>query len=176
MVPKKTAGPETQFDLDIVYSYVGPRTKDDAYTQENGVKMNPASLNPSVVILNITRKAGTQIPSCDAVLELYEIQITTNTGLSEKACYFTGTNYKLSFSNDELSALFAKVRSLSSPEKRYYTTIGDFQFNMTENTPFVSTPIGSYGAYSSGPVQTDYIKLENQTPSQFLFKEFAISQ
>lgn len=142
-------GLKTQFDLNIAYSYVGPGPRNASYTADNGAIMWPTSLDPSLIVFNITRMPGTQFPSCDAVIEFYEIQITTDTGLTEKACYFIGTNYKSSFSATELSALFAKVNDLASP-RQYYVVVGDFPINMTDNTSIVSTPVGSYGCYSTG--------------------------
>ena len=144
------ADPETQFDLKIAYSYVGPGPLNAAYTADDGSIMAPVSLNPSTVVLNITRIPETKFSSCDALIEFYKIQITTDTGISEKACYFIGTNYKPSFSNSELSALLTHTKDFTSRES-YFVAIGGFKFNMTDNTSFVSPPIGSYGCYSGTP-------------------------
>jgi hypothetical protein len=142
----KAAGNETQFSLHIAYSYVGPRALDASYN-DKGVLMNPVTLNPSCIIFNVTRIAGVGISSCDAVMEVYDIRISTDNGVAEKACYLIGTNYKPSFSNTELSALFENTRNLTSLG-RYSVIIGEFEFNMTDK-PHISHPVGSYGSYST---------------------------
>jgi hypothetical protein len=145
---KNFAGPETQFAMDIAYSYVGPSPLNASYAADNGARMSPASLNPSTIVFNITRLPGVKIYSCDAIIEFYDVKITLNTGLTEKTCYFIGTNYKASFSNDELLTLFEHINDIT--DSRYYAVIGDFEFNMTDNKSHISTPVGSYGCYSTG--------------------------
>lgn len=145
----KSAGLETQFSLNIAYSYVGPDSN-TSYLAENNARMSPISKNPSSIVFNITRIPGIQILSCDGVIELYDVQVTTDTGLIEKVCYFIGTNYAPAFSAPELSALFERVNDLADP-KEYYVIVGNFHFNMTDNTSVVSTPVGSYGCYTEMP-------------------------
>lgn len=145
---KNIAGNETQFGLDIAYSYNGPGPLNASYIAENGAIMSPASENPTSIILNVTRVPGIKISGCDALIELYDIRITSDTGLTERTCYFFGTNYKPAFSNNELRALFQKVNDIA--DFPYYAIAGDFEFNMTDNKSHISTPVGSYGCYSTG--------------------------
>jgi hypothetical protein len=140
---------KSHFSLNIAYSYVGQGPSNASYISETGAIMSPISLNPSSTILNISRLSEAKTASADALVELYSIEVTADNGLTESFCYFIGTNNKPSFSNAELSALLAHVDDFTIGEK-YYVVAGDFPFNMTEKSSFVSTPIGSYGCYSTG--------------------------
>jgi hypothetical protein len=145
------AGPETQFKLDIAYAYVGQGPINASYTETNGAKMSIVSQYPSTVQLNVTRLPGVQLSSCDAVIEFYNVKVMSNTGLAENIPYFIGTNYNASFSNADLSTLFAKVNDLIDPQDFSTALRGDFEFNMTDNASILSVPIGSIGCYSTRP-------------------------
>ncbi len=134
------ADPQTQFKLDVAYAYIGPAPLNSSYIANNGANMSIVSQYPSVVELNITRLPGVQIPSCDAVLEIYNVQITTNTGLVENNPYFVGTNYSPSFSSSELSTLFAHADDLTPPQNFSTPLRGNFEFNMTECINLEHTP------------------------------------
>jgi hypothetical protein len=144
------AGPETQFELSVAYAYVGEGPVNDSFVADNDFLMSPKSNYPSAVKFNITRLPGTQIESCDAVIEFYSVQITTDTGVLEKNCYFIGTNYSPSFSSAQLSTLFEYVNDVASPKDLTTSVRGNFEFNMTENTSFLSTTVGSSGVYTTG--------------------------
>jgi hypothetical protein len=139
-------GAETQFNVKIAYSYVGQGPLNASYEGNDGVNMAPVTLYPSSVVLNIT-KISTNLSSFDAAMEFYRVKVTTDTGLSEQACYFIGTNYKPSFSNNELRSLFECMGNFTHQD-RYYVALGGFKFNMTENESVLTLPISSAGCYS----------------------------
>ena len=149
--PAKVAMPETQFNLDIVYAYVGaaPQSALSYINENNNQTMHLVSQYPSTVRLNITRVPGVQIASCDAEIEVYAIDITTNTGTSEHHAFFVGTNYNASFSNSIESKLESYVNDLVD-HNIYSEITGTFIFNSTANTSLLSHTIGSIGAYSTG--------------------------
>ena len=148
--PTNVAGPETQFNVSIAYAYVGerPSNANASYVGSNGALMFPVSQYPSAVILNVTRLPGAQIASCDAEIEVYNIQITTITGLVENNCYFVGTNYNPSFSSSEPSRLIAQLKDLIT-SKDYSGFIGNFEFNWTDSTSILSNLVGSANCYST---------------------------
>jgi hypothetical protein len=145
----KSGGTETQFNLDVAYAYVGKCTTNTSYT-DNGLTMSLVSNYPSAVVLNITRIPGNQIASCSGEIEVFGIQVNTDTGIIENHAYFVGTNYDPSFSGSELSTLAPRVNDLV--DKNVYTEIrGNFDFNWTDNTSIMSHPVGSVGCYSNAP-------------------------
>lgn len=134
--------------MSIAYAYVGEMLNHTSYIGDNGINMSLVSKYASSVILNSTRLPGVQFTSCDGEIEVYKIQVTANTNLSESAFYWIGTNYDPSFPRQELVTLGKQVINLTGVGG--IVTIGDFRFNMTDNESVLSTTIGSYGAYSSG--------------------------
>jgi hypothetical protein len=153
----KTAGPETQFKLNIAYAYVGEGPSNASFTDNTGHQMSPVSQYLSAVILNITRIPNAQLASSDAEIEFYKVQITTDTGEVENHGYFVGSNNKPSLQSSELTSLTAAIGCpygfivLSDSSD----TRGDFQFNWTQNTSIVfPQSIGSIGCYSGGPTGT----------------------
>jgi len=129
------AGPETRFEVKIVYAYAGV--------------YSPTMEHASAVVLNFTRLASVQNLAFDAEIEFYTINITTNTGVSENYCHFVGTNFKQSFSGTELSYLSQHITFLAA----FFNTpgfTGDFRFNWTQNTSFLTISIGSVQSISGG--------------------------
>ena len=113
-VDKKVASPNTQFQIQVAYAYVGPAPSNVSsyFDQAKNTTMRLISQYPSSVLLNISYMPNTQIIGCDAVVEVYGIKIATDTGLSEYDAYFMGTNYNLSLSNASLSTLIQYVPNL----------------------------------------------------------------
>jgi hypothetical protein len=151
--PIHAAGSETQFKFDIAYAYVGPSPHNSTYIADNGAKMSIVSQYPSTVQFNITRLPGDHFPSCDAALEFYSLQIKTDHGIKENIPYFIGTNYNASFSDSELSTLFAHADDLVNPKDFSTGLSGDFKFNMTDNSSIISVPVGSAGVFSTDSPQ-----------------------
>ena len=144
----KVAGSETQFSLSVAYAYVGKFTGNASYHDFNGTLMSIISQYPSEVVLNTTRAPGVKIQACEAEIEVYGVQMTTDTGLVENHAYFVGTNYNSSFSASELSSLVPHISDLVDREI-YSQTSGDFNFNWTDNSCILSHSVGSVGAYSN---------------------------
>ena len=124
---------QRQFGLSITYAYVGEMLTNTLYIGDSGVNMSIVSKYASSVLLNSTRLPGVQTQSCDGAIEVYKIKVTTGTNLTENMCYYIGTNYNPSFSNQELVTLFKQTQNLSGVN--YIVTMGRFQFNMTDNEP-----------------------------------------
>ena len=141
------AGKESQFNVNVSYAYAGKYVGNNASYLTKDNTMSQVTQYPTAIILNITRIAGQQIKSCDAVIEVYGIHIMTNTGLKENHAYFIGTNYSsvLSFKTD-LPPLINCVDGLID-KSIYSTTVGQLNFNWTDNTSMLSRRIGSIGAY-----------------------------
>jgi hypothetical protein len=142
------AGSETQFRLNVAYAYVGKGIVNDTVT-DFGNLIVAKTQYPSSIEFNVTRILGVQIKNCDAVIEVYVVEITTNTGMMEKNAYFIGTNYAPCFSNTQVATLFNKVNDFVSPQNLTNPIRGNFEFNMTDNSSILSLPIGSSGVYSS---------------------------
>ena len=142
-----TAEPETQFKLDVAYAYVGEFTVNASYTDSNGFLMSRISQYPSTIVLNITRVPGVKIASCDAVIEVYRVQISTDTGIVENHVYNVGTNYS-SFSEPELLSFIPHVNDLIKPSE-YMSAKGGMYLNWTENQSILTPSIGSATIYST---------------------------
>jgi len=148
--PTNVAGSETQFNFDVAYAYVGKCTNHTSYTDSNGNLMSRVSQYPSAVMFNITRLPGVKIASCEAVIEVYGVHITTDTGKVENHAYIVGTNYSSSFSPDsELTSFFPYIGDLIDRSVYRSGVIGDLYFNWTDNTSILSRKVGSVGCYSS---------------------------
>ena len=102
----KPAGPESQFQVEIAYAYVGPLPPDKAsyYSTKFNETMVPASKYPSAVFLNFTSFPSIQISSCDAVIQVYGVKITADTGPTEYHAWSAGTNYT-AFTQEDFTTL-----------------------------------------------------------------------
>lgn len=149
-------GPETeqskkQFNVAIAYAYAGEIPSNTSIIGENGAKMYAVTQYPSAVILNTTRLPGTQFNSCDAFIEVYRIEVKTDTNQTENSFYTMGTNYKPSFSASEFVSMSRNILNFTVKQSSI-ATISAFKFNLTENSSILSKPIGSKGAYTSVPI------------------------
>ena len=145
---QETEQSENQLNVAIVYAYAGERISDTSITGEGGAEMYAVTQYPSAVILNTTLLGKSHLSSCDAFIEIYRIQVKTDTNQTETYFYTMGTNYKPSFSPSELVSLQNSVVNFTVRQSSI-GTIGPFKFNMTENSSVLSLPIGSSGAYTS---------------------------
>jgi hypothetical protein len=135
--------------LDVAYAYVAKFAANSSYVDSNGYQMSRISEYPSAIIFNITRLPGVKISACDAIIEVYGVHITTNTGKTENYAYIVGTNYSSSFSpKTELSGFIKDAYALID-RSVYLTTKGDFNFNWTDNSSILSHKVGSIGLYTS---------------------------
>ena len=146
----------SMFNIDVVYAYVGARTNYLTLTSSmqsaTGINtLNAASLDPSLICFNVTKASNEQLTSCDAQIEVYEIQVSTDTGASENYIYTIGTNLNPAFANTtELSVLRPAVQSLTGGID-IYRMEGYFAMNWTVVDTISGTRIGSLGCYQSGP-------------------------
>ncbi|MCW3994990.1 MAG: hypothetical protein NWE98_02425 [Candidatus Bathyarchaeota archaeon] len=145
----KTAGSESQFKIDSAYSYAGRWTANSSYVDSENRQMSLVSLYPSVTILKITRLPAVNMPSCDVILEIYDLTLTTNTGLFEKLAYGIGTNYTSSYTPFKMRSVMSHIDDLV--DKKVYR--GGWEAfirpNWAENTSFMTNTIGSACIYSS---------------------------
>lgn len=146
-----------QFDIDVVYSYVGPRQ--DNFTEPNPMQTETSmpntlyakTLYPSLTWLNVTYTPSV-VESCDAKIEIFLIQLTSNTGATERYLYSMGTNYNPSFSN--LDALPPAINSQIGNLVDINTIDAGasyFAFNLTAGQSTLATGVGSLGIYTSKP-------------------------
>lgn len=141
-----------QFNVQAAYVYVAKRT--DHFTESNPLQnqtgittLNAESLYPTIIYLNFSEIPNAKIPSCDAVLEVYSMQLIANTGASENYTYVEGTNYNPSFTN--LTELSSHVNDFPSA---FDTPLrGSFIFNDTLSKIYIGGRAGSYGSYTSNP-------------------------
>jgi len=140
-----------QFDVQVSYAYAGPRK--DHFTCQNPMQdkipittLNAVSLYPVMVYLNFTHVSNAEVESCDARMDVYLIELTADTGATEKYTYAEGTNYDPAFSDlDTLSSYISAFDEI-------YTTngfSGGFTFNWTIGTSSLGGRVGSYGSYQS---------------------------
>ena len=147
---QETEQSENQINVAIVYAYAGERTSYNSITGEYGNRMDAVTQYPSVVILNTTLLGKSQPNYCDAFIELYRIQVKTDTNQTEVFFYTVGTNNKPSFSPSELVSLLQGATNFTVKEGGI-VGFSNFNFNMTENSSVLSSPFGSRGAYISMP-------------------------
>jgi hypothetical protein len=145
----KTAGSESQFKVDLAYSYAGRWTANSSYFDSENRQMSLVSLYPSITILNVTRLSGVNIPSCDVIVEIYDLTLTTNTGQLEKFAYAIGTNYSSTFTSSKMQSVMSHINDLV--DKTVYRGGWEVTIrpNWTENTSFMTNTIGSACIYSS---------------------------
>jgi hypothetical protein len=119
----KPAGPESQFQVEIAYAYVGPLPPDKAsyYSKIFNETMVHASKYPSAVFLSFTRVPSIQISSCDAVVQVYGVKIAADTGPTEYHAWSAGTNYT-AITQEDLNALIRYSDDLI--DRNLYRSIG----------------------------------------------------
>jgi hypothetical protein len=141
-----TAQSKSQFKIDVVYGYVGQGN--DSYTNYKNETMHLITQYPSAFILNITRLAGTQVSNCDAILEVYSLKITTNTGQNESYAYFVGTACNDAYNGANLSLTSKYINELVNTHD-YLSVKGDVLLHWKENESILSHTIGSACSYTN---------------------------
>lgn len=144
----KQAGSESQLKVKIAYAYVGPVPADKAsyYSTEFNETMVHDSKYPSAVYLNFTRIPSIQISSCDAVIQVYGIKISSDTGRTEYHAWTAGLAFT-KFSTDDLNILISHSDELIN-RSLYRSIGGDFLMNWTADRSILSHKIGSVGDYT----------------------------
>jgi hypothetical protein len=145
----KVAGSETQFEVNLAYAYIGKWTGNTSNTDSQGHQTSIVSLYPSAIVLNVTRLPGVKIMSCDAVLEVYNVEITADSGLFEKFAYVVGTNYSSSFTVTEAESLLSHMDQIVDKNIYRGGYEGTIKRNWTEGSSFLTNTFGSACIYSS---------------------------
>jgi len=136
-----------QFNLDATYAYVG-QGPNETCTNSKAILLSAVSQYPSVVYFNITRPSNSETVSYDAILEVFNVKITSDKGPAENFAFFTGTNYNPSFSEAELMTLTVGIYDLFDVNTVDGVT-GHFRFNWTAGESILSKKVGSFGTYDN---------------------------
>lgn len=147
----KETGTEKQFDLDMIYAFIGhaPAALSSYIDNKSNAYMHLVSEYPSTIRFNVTRLPGNQISSCDAVVEVYGVIISTDKGPKEYHAYFIGTNYNATFSQIDKSKLLSVNYIVD--HNLYSEITGGFVLNWADDTSVISNTVGSVGAYTNAP-------------------------
>lgn len=94
---------DPQFKVEIIYAYAGPL--DHSTGRLNSImnmsgttyEMHPASEYPDIIYFNFTFVSNPLKEECDAKTEVYLVELSSDTGVTEKFAVFFGTNYNPSF-------------------------------------------------------------------------------
>jgi hypothetical protein len=144
----KSAGPESQFQVEIAYAYVGPLPLDKAsyFSKSFNQTMVATSKFPSAVFLNFIRVPSVQISSCDAVIQVYGVKIAADTGPTEYHAWSAGMNYT-ALTQEEFGMLIRNADNLV--DRNLYRSIGGTFHNMwAADQSILSQKIGSVGEYT----------------------------
>lgn len=157
MIPAQhvAATPEEQFQVHIAYAYVGPALPSDSSYFDKGrnMTMHLTTQYPSVVRLNVSCIPGAKIADCDAVIEVYGVKTSADTGPAEYHAYFVGTICNLLCSSNIQSNISQYVADLVNLNL-YAGVTGNFRFNSTDNSSILTNPIGSITKYTNAPTTT----------------------
>jgi hypothetical protein len=135
------------FNLEVGYAYVG-KGPNDTCVDPNGCIVTPKSQYPSAVYFNVTRSVNAEPLQCDAMIEIYTVNITSDKGPSENFAYFDGTNYKPLFSDEELTKLTSHIYDVIDTNT-VNSVSGNFCFNWTSGDAIMSKKVGSIGSYNN---------------------------
>lgn len=164
----KAAQPETQFRVDIAYAYTGKWTANISHTDFGDHLMSPVSQYPSAIKLNITRLPGSNIESCDAILEVYSVKVQTNTGQFEQFAYAIGTNYT-AFNPLKIQSLVSHMDDIVDKTEYSGGYEGTISLNWTDNESMMTNAFGSacycsshnasLGLWKSGTPSTVFVSV-----------------
>ena len=141
------------FKVDVVYAYVGPRTDhftciDPMQDKNSDGILNAKSLYPVVVYFNFTHISNAEVELSDAKMEVYIVQLTADTGVTETYTYAEATNYDPAFS--DLDTLSSRIWEFDEASTTYGIG-GGFVSNWTTGKSILGCRVGSYGSYTSMP-------------------------
>ncbi len=143
------------FDIEVTYAYVGQRigklsAPNPFQSKTSTATLNAASLYPSLICLKAKYISKATPEVCDAAIEVYRVQVTTDTGVTESYIYTVGTNINPSFSNvTALSLLRPYIEKLTQGPSDYAMS-GYFNLNLTIGESITDIRTGSAGKYQSG--------------------------
>lgn len=136
------------FDVKVAYAYVGPAASNESF-DFLGAPVRPVTRFQSVIYFNFTRIFCSQAQSFDALLEVYLIELKSDTGYLEKYKYFVGTNCSENFQSSTLNNITRKTYSLIDINS-IDVERGIFRFDWDLNKSVIAMPIGTIGVYGSG--------------------------
>ena len=136
------------FDVEVAYAYVGPAASNESF-EFLGAPVRPVTRFQSVIFFNFTRIFSSQAQSFDALLEVYLIELKSDTGYLEKFKYFVGTNCSENFQSSNLNNITRKTYSLIDINS-IDVERGIFRFDWDLNKSVLGMPIGTIGVYGSG--------------------------
>ncbi|MDT8782476.1 MAG: hypothetical protein IAX22_07545 [Candidatus Bathyarchaeota archaeon] len=145
----ETAGPESQFDVDIAYAYAGPFPPNETsyFNQRLNVTMFQATKYPSAVILDFTGIYSPKMNSYDAFIEVYGVKIIADTGPTEYFVWSAGTN-NTSIAIEDLNTLI-RYKDNIVDLNLYRSLGGTFCYYWETGRSVLSETIGSVGIYTS---------------------------
>jgi hypothetical protein len=153
---QQSADSTSMFNVQLDYAYIGRQTRfpnlyNPFQTQTPNSTLNLVSLDPSLICFNVTKASNIPIARCDAQIEVYSIQVITNTGTSEKCIMYLGTNVNPAFTNTtKLAILRPYINELPGTQKADRME-GYFVINSTVGQSILGVRTGSLGSYQSNP-------------------------
>ena len=145
------------FDFSVAYAYAGP-VEDTSHSHFENMTVHPISLHPSMAILNLTYVSNPQQQACDVKAEVFLVQFSSDTNLTENYIFETGTCFNPSFDvNKALDFLRCSVipQSESMINVPLVGRMDTFTESLTVNTSSFSARISNMGSFSSGGPETD---------------------
>ncbi|HDQ05369.1 MAG TPA: hypothetical protein ENN36_01430 [Candidatus Bathyarchaeota archaeon] len=144
----ESAGPESYFQVEIAYAYVGPLPPDKASYVDptTNVTMVHTSKYPSAVFLDFTA-VPSLTSSCDAVIEAYGVKIIADTGPTEYYGWCVGTANYSTFTQDDFATI-TSYRADLIQKSTYQFRGGTFSYSWTADRSVLSHTIGSVGMYT----------------------------
>jgi hypothetical protein len=184
----ETSQSSPMFNVKVSYAFVGLRTQH--LTLPNHMQsqilidtLNAASLYPSLICLDVVKTSNSPIEPCNAQIEVYQIQVTTDTGVKESYIYTIGTNVNPAFSNaSQLTTLRPYIADLFNSQG-IDNAKGYFFINSTIGQSISGTRSGSLGKYQSNPStlgfwtagQPNAVEISIQRSGYILLKDDSIS-
>ncbi len=142
------------FDVQITYAYIGPRTDDFAcpnpFQNQKATSLNAVSLYPALICLNAKYVSNATSEVWEAAIEVYQVQVTTDTGVTERYIFTVGTNTDPAFSNvTALSRLRPEIEKLAGQFTN--AAYGYFNLNLSVGDSISRITSGSVGSFQSDP-------------------------
>jgi len=138
---------QSQFNVDVIYAYAGPEISNKPVHDFNGIPMHHESLYPDIVYLNFTHVSNAEKEACEAEIEVYQIQLTADTGIQESHICFFGTNYATNF--PVISNATSRIEALMGTQ-HYEDISGVFKLSMSTNES-LWFKVGSLDSTTSKP-------------------------
>jgi hypothetical protein len=141
------------FDIQVTYAYIGQRTDQASLpnpiqSQTSINSLNAVSLSPSLICLNAKYISNATTIGYDAAIEVYQIQLITDTGVTESYVYTVGTNINPAFNANQLSTLRPYIERLTQGSVTNAIS-GYFNSNLTIGNSITGIRVGSAGTYQS---------------------------